>query len=269
MLLVKHLLCLSGTSRSGRLSPSARSPSTLVSVGNSLGLSSDVVASGPSSNVYHNAPILSQKPACSTSPPTHKKQHVSSSSVKQASIPVHDCSAPTLMIADELMDVDATPVHRIVEKQKGTSTKAIQVSNAQSAAFVIASRSRSGLPPQTHQRSNSRSSSLPPQTPVPNIPTPEQIDASRPAPSHARRQRQPRGRLNNSIATSAKFRLSICPCTSRGMRKRSRIILYRPPPHTATVDIASLESRYALVRGAMCKVRTLYIKDMDSPSLFQ
>jgi hypothetical protein len=91
------------------------------------------------------------------------------------------------------------------------------------------------------------------------------------------RQRQPSERLNNSIATSAKFRLPICPRTSSpttepdevGMRKRPRISLYRPPPRTATVDIASLESRYALVRGAMRKVRTRYIKDMDSLSLFQ
>ena len=81
-----------GTSRSSLLLPSARSPSTLVSVGNTLGLSSGVVASGPSSNVYHNAVILSQKQASSTSPPTYKKQHVSSSSVKQTSMPVHDRS---------------------------------------------------------------------------------------------------------------------------------------------------------------------------------
>ncbi|KAI0252994.1 hypothetical protein BJV78DRAFT_1360550, partial [Lactifluus subvellereus] len=298
----------SGTSRSGLLSPSARSPPTLVSVNNSFGLSSDVVTSGPFSKVYHNAGILSQKQAHSTSPSTHKKQHVSSSLVKQASMPVHDRSAPALMIADKTTDVDAMPAHYIVEKQKGTSTNAIQVSNAQSTAFVPASRSSSGLPLQTHQPRSSlpssqtlprtsqsglepgeppRSISICSQTLAPNLPTPEQIDASCPAPSHARvsaydhpalqpateddtewstlpqRQRQPRERLNNSITTSAKFRLPVCTRTSSptteldevGTRKRPRITLYRPPPRTATVDIASLESRYALVRGAMRKRR--------------
>jgi hypothetical protein len=51
--------------------------------------------------------------------------------------------------------------------------------------------------------------------------------------------------------------------------KRPRITLYRPPPRTVTVDLDSLEGRYALVRGTMRKVRTLVTTDMGRPFLFQ
>jgi hypothetical protein len=138
---------ISGTSRSHLLSPSALSPLTLVFVGNSVGLSSGVVTSGPSSNAPHRAVILSQHKAHLTSPPTHKKQHVSSSLVSPVSMPVHDhpgtlsyphCPqeipiqalitppVPALMSAYERMDVEVTPAQHIAEKQKGSLAKVPQ-----------------------------------------------------------------------------------------------------------------------------------------------
>ncbi|KAI9452751.1 hypothetical protein F5148DRAFT_497696 [Russula earlei] len=62
----------------------------------------------------------------------------------------------------------------------------------------------------------------------------------------------------NLITASARFRLPIHsrvlpPPTELPEGKRPRISLYRPPPRTVTVDLAGLEGRYALVRGAMRK----------------
>lgn len=126
-----------------------------------------------------------------------------------------------------------------------------------------------------------------------NLPTPELIDASRPAPSYTRKsaydhpalqpdidedgewstlpQRKPRSRAlsSNLTTTSAKFRLPIhsrdlSPTTEdheERTGKRPRITLYRPPPRTVTVDLDSLEGRYALVRSTMRKVRTLVTTD--------
>lgn len=51
--------------------------------------------------------------------------------------------------------------------------------------------------------------------------------------------------------------------------KRPRVTLYRPPPRPVTVDLESLEGRYALVRGTMRKVRTLVTTNMGCPFLFQ
>jgi len=66
----------------------------------------------------------------------------------------------------------------------------------------------------------------------------------------------------NSITSSAKFLLPTrtrapSPTESREVEagKRPRITLYRPPPRTAAIDLAGLESRYACVRSAMRKVR--------------
>jgi hypothetical protein len=79
------------------------------------------------------------------------------------------------------------------------------------------------------------------------------------------------------ITTSAKFRLPIrsrdlSPTTENyeeRTRKRPRITLYRPPPRTVSVDLDSLEGRYALVRSTMRKVRTLVSTDLGRPFLFQ
>jgi hypothetical protein len=79
-----------GTSRSPVLSQSARSSSTLVSIGNSPDISRDIVASGPSSNALHGAVILPQYQVHSTPPTTQKMQHVSSSLVNQVSITAHN-----------------------------------------------------------------------------------------------------------------------------------------------------------------------------------
>jgi hypothetical protein len=66
----------------------------------------------------------------------------------------------------------------------------------------------------------------------------------------------------NSIASSAKFILPTRtrtppPMESREVEagKRPRVTMYRPPPRTAAIDLAGLESRYACVRSAMRKVR--------------
>lgn len=66
----------------------------------------------------------------------------------------------------------------------------------------------------------------------------------------------------NSIASSAKFILPTRtrtppPMESREVEagKRPRVTLYHPPPRTAAIDLAGLESRYACVRSAMRKVR--------------
>jgi hypothetical protein len=135
-----------------------------------------------------------------------------------------------------------------------------------------------------------------------NLPTPEIVDASHSALSRTRksvydhpalkpsvdndyewstfsqRKPRPRGLSNNLITTSAKFRLPIrshvLPPTTENHEERSskrpRITLYNPPSRAATVDLAGIESRYALVRGTMRKVRTLIIiTDTGLPSLFQ
>jgi hypothetical protein len=91
-------------------------------------------------------------------------------------------------------------------------------------------------------------------------------------------QRKPRHREQpkNLITTSAKFLLPIhfrgpSPATEPDEKerigKRPRITLYRPPSRTVNVDLAGLESRYALVRSAMRKVRTG--PRYRPPSLFQ
>jgi hypothetical protein len=74
----------------------------------------------------------------------------------------------------------------------------------------------------------------------------------------------PPAQSKNSITSSAKFLLPIrtrspSPTESREAEagKRPRITLYRPPPRTAAIDLAGLESRYACVRSAMRKVRAL------------
>ncbi len=124
-----------------------------------------------------------------------------------------------------------------------------------------------------------------------NLPTPELVGASGPAPpctrksaydhpalqlpadddsewsTFPRRKPRSRGLSSNLVTTSAKFRL---PIHSRDLLprmenheeragKRPRIALYRPPPRTVTMDLGGLEDRYALVRGTMRKVRTFVI----------
>jgi hypothetical protein len=125
--------------------------------------------------------------------------------------------------------------------------------------------------------------------------TPEFVDTSRPAPrrtwgsaydhpalqSHTEddsewstlpgRRPAPRRQQKNLVTTSAKFRLPICsrglpqPTDSHEERtlKRPRITVYRPPPRTATVDLAGLQSQYKFVRGAMHNVHTLGIPTLD------
>ena len=78
-----------------------------------------------------------------------------------------------------------------------------------------------------------------------------------------KRRPPPSVQSKDSIASSAKFFLPTRthtppPMESRGVEsgRRPRITLYRPPPRTAAIDLAGLESRYACVRSAMRKVRT-------------
>lgn len=166
---------------------------------------------------------------------------------------------------------------------------------------VPASRATSDLPNQYETDVLSKPVSVYSQALYPNLPTPELVDTSRIAPSYTRKsaynhpalqppadddsewstlpQRKPRSRglSSNLITTSAKFRLPIhsrdlSPTTENHEErtgKRPRITLYRPPPRTVTVDLDSLEGRYALVRGTMRKVRTLVTTDMGHPFLFQ
>jgi len=138
------------------------------------------------------------------------------------------------------------------------------------------------------------------QTLYPDLPAPEPVGASCPVPSYTRNsaydhpalqrpadddsewttlpQRKPRSRglSSNLITTPAKYRL---PIHSRDLStttenhekragKRPRITSYRPPPRNVTVDLDSLESRYALVRSTMRKVRTLVTSDMGRPLYF-
>jgi hypothetical protein len=84
-------------------------------------------------------------------------------------------------------------------------------------------------------------------------------------------KRRPPPSVQNSIASSAKFFLPTRtrtppPMESREVEagKRPRITLYRPPPRTAAIDLAGLESRYACVRSAMRKVRAPDILLPDS-----
>ena len=77
-----------------------------------------------------------------------------------------------------------------------------------------------------------------------------------------KRKPPPFSQSKNSIASSAKFLLPTRTRTPPTMEsreveagKRPRITLYRPPPRTATIDLAGLENRYACVRSAMRKVR--------------
>ena len=168
---------------------------------------------------------------------------------------------------------------------------------------VPASRATSDLLDQYETDELSKPVPVYSQTPYPNIPTSELVDASRPAPSYTRKsaydhpalqppanddsewstlpQRKPRtrGLSSNLITTSAKFRLPIhsrdlSPMTENNENeertgKRPRITLYHPPPRTATVDLDSLEGRYTLVRSTMRKVCTLATTDMGRPFLFQ
>ncbi|KAI0000666.1 hypothetical protein BJV74DRAFT_949681, partial [Russula compacta] len=121
----------------------------------------------------------------------------------------------------------------------------------------------------------------------PSLPTPELVGASRPAPprrwesaydhlalrpsteddcewsTFPRRKPQPRKLQKDLINTSAKFRLPIRSCVQppptetheERTEKRPRITLYRPPPRTATADLAGIEGRYTCVRDAMRKRR--------------
>ena len=171
------------------------------------------------------------------------------------------------------------------------------VSPTQSTPAVLTSRSLSYLPTQREPDELSGSVSVPSQTLFPNLPTPELVDASRPAPSRTRKsvydhpalkpavdddsewstflQRKPRPRelSSNLITTSAKFHLPIrshvlSPTMENHEKteKRPQITLYCPPSRTAAVDLAGIEGRYALVRGTLRKVRTT---DMGLPSPFQ
>jgi len=173
-------------------------------------------------------------------------------------------------------------------------------SPALSTLPVPVSRATSDLPNRYETDELSKPVSVYSQKLYPNLPTPELVNASRPAPSYTRKsaydhpalpppadddsewstlpQRKPRSRglSSNLITTSAKFRLPIhsrdlSPAAENHERtgKRPRISLYRPPPRTVTVDLDSLEGRYALVRGTMRKVRTLVTTDMGRPFLFQ
>jgi hypothetical protein len=183
---------ISGTSRSRLLSPSARSPSALVSVSDSLGLSCDILAPGPSSNASNKAVILAQHQA---TPLVHKKQHVSGSLINQGSMPVCNQQGtllyphlaqeapiqvsmappvPALMSTHKTM---ATPAHHIDEKPKGplatvpqdthrcfkvlpgmrlihlfTITLPRTACYARLTAFVPELQSRPGLPLQTYHR---------------------------------------------------------------------------------------------------------------------
>jgi hypothetical protein len=166
----------------------------------------------------------------------------------------------------------------------------------------MASRPKSDQPFQCEPDEFSNSVTVPGQANSLNLPPPEIFDTSRPAPSRPQisaydhpalkpsvdidcewstfspRKSRPRGLSNNLITTSAKFRLPIrsnvlLPTTENHeerTEKRSRITLYNPPPRTVTVDLAGIESRYALVRGTMRKVRTfIIITDTGLPSLVQ
>ena len=176
------------------------------------------------------------------------------------------------------------------------------VSPTQSTLAVMTSCPMSDLPFQCEPDELSNPVTVPSQAISLNLPTPEIVDASRPAPPLARksvydhpalkpfvdndcewstfsqRKSRPRGLSNNLITTSAKFRLPIRshvlpPMTEsheERSSKRPRITLYNPPSRAATVDLAGIESRYALVRGTMRKVRTLIvITHMGHPSLFR
>ncbi|KAH9974731.1 hypothetical protein BGW80DRAFT_154477 [Lactifluus volemus] len=125
-------------------------------------------------------------------------QHVSSSLFPQ-DIPIQ---APPVTALMETTDVEATPASK---KQQGFLAKIPQGLDAQLIACVPATRSRSGLPLQRYtRRSSPAPQSLPNslsqpdpgelpgsiticnQIPVQNLPVPELIDASRPAPSRVR-----------------------------------------------------------------------------------
>ncbi len=78
-----------------------------------------------------------------------------------------------------------------------------------------------------------------------------------------RKLRLPPTQSRDPIASSAKFLLPVqtrAPSSTESREaeagKRPRITLYRPPPRTAAIDLAGLESRYACVRSTMRKVRT-------------
>jgi hypothetical protein len=168
------------------------------------------------------------------------------------------------------------------------------VSPTQSTLAVRASRPTSDLTAQCEPDELSEPVSVHSQTRSLNLPTPELVDSSRPAPPRTPKsvydhpalqpsadddsewstfpQRKPRLRelSNDLITTSAKFRLPVrTENHEERTGKRPRITLYRPPPRTVTVDLTGIEGRYALVRGTMRKVRTLIIIDMGLPSLFQ
>jgi hypothetical protein len=175
------------------------------------------------------------------------------------------------------------------------------ISPTLSTLTVPASRASSDLPNHYETDELSRPVSAYSQALYPNSPTLEFVDASRPASSYTRKsaydhpalqhpadddsewstlpQRKPRSRglSSNLIATSAKFHLPIhsrdLPPTTENHEertgKRPRITLYCPPPRTVTVDLDSLEGRYALVRGTMRKVRALVTTDMGRLFLFQ
>ncbi|KAI9458890.1 hypothetical protein BJY52DRAFT_1223294 [Lactarius psammicola] len=89
-----------------------------------------------------------------------------------------------------------------------------------------------------------------------------------------RKPQPPPAQSKNSI-TSAKFLL---PTRTRAPSpttesceveagKRPRITLYRPPPRTAAIDLAGLESRYACVRSAMRKRRCASVAAWDALGL--
>lgn len=163
----------------------------------------------------------------------------------------------------------------------------------------MASRPKSDQPFQCEPDELSNPVTAPGQANSLNLPAPEIVDASRPAHSRTRisvydhpalkpsvdndcewstfshRKSRPRGLSSDLITTSAKFRLPIRsnvlpPTTEKHeerTEKRPRITLYNPPPRTVTLDLAGIESRYALVRGTMRKVRTFIIIITGLPSL--
>ena len=307
----------------------------------SSGLPTGAIESGFSSAVHRRAAILSQREASPVSPFTYKKRHLLNSKgypadlrysqspreiPDQASMTFTSPPNTTSMHACQISAVEATHTHHIVENQSGSindtdrgahmysifpfgarlivlsaATLPRIVSPTQSTLAVMTSCPMSDLPFQCEPDELSNLITVPTQAISLNLPTPEIVDASRPAPSRtrksaydhpalkpsvdndcewstlSRRKPQPRGLSNNLITISAKFRLPIRshilpPTTENHERteKRPRITLYNPPSRTVTVDLAGIESRYALVRGTMRKVRTLIIiTDTGLPSLFQ
>ncbi|KAH9984503.1 hypothetical protein BJV77DRAFT_1090252 [Russula vinacea] len=249
----------SATSWSGFVSQpkKARALSTQASqaVSRSLGLPIRAKGSGLSLAVHHREGVLSQRPVSPASPSTHKKQHHSNSMGRPADLlftqfshGIPDQTSMTFtspldfapMHARERPAVEATRTHHIVENPKNT------------------------FPESPHARVPRPSHPAPPRTRKSVYDHPAlQPSADDEWSTFPQRKPRPRDLSNNLITTSAKFRLPTrsvvrSPTTENHEErsgKRPRITLYRPPSRSVAVDLASLENRYALVRGTMRKRR--------------